>query len=202
MVSNAILQGTISEVTGGKFANGAMSGAFRAAFNDVLGSYKDWDSWIDPNLKSKDNGESPYFLTNTFSDFNEGGKSFYEDYFRLKYHIDSLRGKYGLESQQYALNADMTIAKATNLYINNDDFRGQVNSLMYKQASNNKAFFSGRTSVSIAHSYLLGRVGFRFRTRIVGNSFAFTQISYGRALAFYDKGYDTVRIMSGALIGK
>jgi len=36
IVNNAILQGTISEITGGKFANGAMSAAFRVAFNDTL----------------------------------------------------------------------------------------------------------------------------------------------------------------------
>ena len=36
IVSNAIVAGTISEVTGGKFANGAMSAAFRVAFNEVL----------------------------------------------------------------------------------------------------------------------------------------------------------------------
>ena len=36
MVSNAIVQGTISEVTGGKFSNGAMTAAFRVAFNDGL----------------------------------------------------------------------------------------------------------------------------------------------------------------------
>jgi len=36
IVTNAILQGSISEATGGKFANGAMSAAFRVAFNDFL----------------------------------------------------------------------------------------------------------------------------------------------------------------------
>ena len=33
VITNAILQGTISELTGGKFTNGAMSAAFRVAFN-------------------------------------------------------------------------------------------------------------------------------------------------------------------------
>jgi RHS repeat-associated protein len=36
VVSNALLQGTISEATGGKFANGALSAAFRVAFNQAL----------------------------------------------------------------------------------------------------------------------------------------------------------------------
>ncbi|MBL4661008.1 MAG: hypothetical protein JKY19_11685, partial [Alcanivoracaceae bacterium] len=39
IVSNAIIQGTISEATGGKFANGAMSAAFRVAFNDTFNRY-------------------------------------------------------------------------------------------------------------------------------------------------------------------
>ncbi|KAA3641879.1 MAG: hypothetical protein DWP95_05930 [Proteobacteria bacterium] len=38
VVSNAILQGSISELTGGKFANGAMTAAFRVSFNDILES--------------------------------------------------------------------------------------------------------------------------------------------------------------------
>jgi len=36
VVSNAILQGSISELTGGKFANGAITGAFRTAFNHAI----------------------------------------------------------------------------------------------------------------------------------------------------------------------
>jgi hypothetical protein len=39
IVANAIVAGTISEVTGGKFANGAMSAAFRVAFNDTFNKY-------------------------------------------------------------------------------------------------------------------------------------------------------------------
>ena len=34
-IANAIVAGTISEVTGGKFVNGAMSAAFRVAFNEM-----------------------------------------------------------------------------------------------------------------------------------------------------------------------
>jgi hypothetical protein len=41
IVANAIVAGTISEVTGGKYANGAMSAAFRVAFNDTLDGKKD-----------------------------------------------------------------------------------------------------------------------------------------------------------------
>ena len=34
IIFNVIVQGTISELTGGKFRNGALSAAFRTAFND------------------------------------------------------------------------------------------------------------------------------------------------------------------------
>ena len=37
IIANSLVAGTISEVTGGKFANGAMSAAFRVAFNEVAG---------------------------------------------------------------------------------------------------------------------------------------------------------------------
>ena len=53
VVSNAILQGSISELTGGKFANGAMTAAFRVAFNDGLSSdnAKNRQVSVDPNFE-------------------------------------------------------------------------------------------------------------------------------------------------------
>ena len=46
VASNAIIGGTVSSVTGGKFANGASFGAFRYMFNDAL-----HDRWADRNIK-------------------------------------------------------------------------------------------------------------------------------------------------------
>ena len=36
MVANAVLIGTVSEIGGGKFANGAVTGAFSVLFNDMM----------------------------------------------------------------------------------------------------------------------------------------------------------------------
>jgi len=40
IVTNAILSGTVSEIGGGKFANGAITGAFAVMFNDLMHSIK------------------------------------------------------------------------------------------------------------------------------------------------------------------
>ena len=41
MVANAVLIGTVSEIGGGKFANGAVTGAFAMMFNDMMHQVKD-----------------------------------------------------------------------------------------------------------------------------------------------------------------
>lgn len=40
IASSAVLGGTVSEIGGGKFANGAITGAFSMMFNDLMHSYK------------------------------------------------------------------------------------------------------------------------------------------------------------------
>ena len=39
VTANAVLSGTVSEIGGGKFANGAVTGAFSVLFNDMMHSY-------------------------------------------------------------------------------------------------------------------------------------------------------------------
>ena len=40
IASNAVLSGTVSEIGGGKFANGAVTGAFAMMFNDMMHNYQ------------------------------------------------------------------------------------------------------------------------------------------------------------------
>ena len=45
IAANSILSGTISEIGGGKFANGAITGAFSFMFNDLMHP-KTWHTWF------------------------------------------------------------------------------------------------------------------------------------------------------------
>jgi hypothetical protein len=86
IIANAIVAGTISELTGGKFANGAMSAAFRVAF-DSLGSRFNNDQWGSDLVISEDKTNSRLrrkinvsskngttYITGTFKVWNSGDK--------------------------------------------------------------------------------------------------------------------------------
>ncbi len=45
VAANSILSGTVDEIGGGKFANGAITGAFSVLFNDIMHSKKQKQSW-------------------------------------------------------------------------------------------------------------------------------------------------------------
>ena len=47
IVTNAVLSGTVSELGGGKFANGAITGAFVVMFNDLMHKRRIWDKQLE-----------------------------------------------------------------------------------------------------------------------------------------------------------
>ncbi|MCR5606485.1 MAG: DUF4258 domain-containing protein, partial [Treponema sp.] len=57
--ANAVLSGTISEIGGGKFANGAVTGAFSMMFNDMM--HRDAESGVVADSKKEDFPRLPMY---------------------------------------------------------------------------------------------------------------------------------------------
>ena len=55
IVANAVLSGTVSEIGGGKFANGAITGAFAVMFNDLMHPTDDLNQPDDEKKRIKEN---------------------------------------------------------------------------------------------------------------------------------------------------
>jgi hypothetical protein len=68
VASSAIVAGTVSYVSGGKFANGAMSGAFRFMFNDLIVN-------VDRNIKRTEllSGQSKFLAVQNWITKVQGG---------------------------------------------------------------------------------------------------------------------------------
>ena len=67
VASSAIVAGTVSSITGGKFANGAFSGAFRFMFNEAMKKIKTSFVAFSANITAAFGGEVTvgYYWTNT-----------------------------------------------------------------------------------------------------------------------------------------
>jgi hypothetical protein len=200
----AMIGGTVSEMTGGKFANGARTATLQHLFNY----------------------EAERARAAQKKTFLDGAKSFFEDLDRVEQHYKALSGASGEEAKQHALDADLALMTASAAYyfdatIEIDgqvyNIRERAQAALTKSFYENTEYFAGRAfaqgSVGMATTTVMKRAfGLKLFSRQTGALYApvwagnagslLTISSFGRGLNLYDQGVrDPVSLLSGSVIG-
>ena len=182
----AIAGGTASVIGGGKFKNGAITGAFSRIFND----------------DSHPSG---------FEAYKKGFKEYFSDQERFLAHSDALTGAQGPEAQQLAQQQGALVIEATRMFVNDVtiEYNGELINVRSESLSGfwdwvqeNPAQFSGRFS---ANALTVGVSSIPFRGSITASIIlggALTTTSgIGAALKAIDSGMQNPAAIISAMGG-
>ena len=216
VIMAAIIGGTISDATGGKFANGAVTAAMGQALNANQENARE-------NAQKRRRGNVG---TQGRPGAVEGFNSFAQDIARVIFHYEALAGDHGELAKANALAADVAVTSAIGLYFDNPelsvlgenfsiyaeiydatDVRGVVHAAVLN------AWYGGSADFLIGRTAAQGSVGMYLGSRLKFGSFAanmanrggiggsiFMVASFGRGLNFYDAGVrNAVELSIGAI---
>lgn len=164
----AVIGGTAAEVSGGKFENGAVTGAFSRLFNDELHRNK-----TRPNRNPEGKKRARRLAAKRFAEehpvidaalkgaesYVEGGVSYFRGNVRSARHFARSAGLYGSEEQIRAQLENKIFNEGVKFLAENPEHADEVGSLIVDQAKKDPSFVIGRTVAGSLTSFSLSRAG-------------------------------------------